>query len=354
MIPDLQYRGKEVIKGDEFAASKNFKVNQKNSRAIEETAKKMDLIQYDQIHMLTEKKKAVSRELKKLTTEQFNNALKFDEEGSMYKSLKNADSRKHVESFSIMLSGCHNRGITGFEEKKIPVVFKQVMGGYECEFKVNWVDCFPTVAEMQNNHDVPKSLLEGCFSKKRTYLESSTSSSLSTVTSQMGSRTTYDTNKERYNDFKNETLDLSFEDCGNRRTASSFSDCSTSPLDEYKTVMYNGGSEGINGHTRIMLGIDEFINLNFDMTLTTMIPRKLAGPFGCHNWKVYTDITTLDGVIPRGDFVRVIAVKNDNTIYFARSDENEGLSKSAIKTYICPSKYFFVDEDVFLAPENIA
>lgn len=57
VIPDLQYRGKEVIKGDEFAASKNFKVNQKNSRAIEETAKKMNLIQYDQIHMLTEKKK---------------------------------------------------------------------------------------------------------------------------------------------------------------------------------------------------------------------------------------------------------------------------------------------------------
>ena len=36
MISDLQYRGKEVIKGDEFAASKNFKVNQKTN----ETAKK--------------------------------------------------------------------------------------------------------------------------------------------------------------------------------------------------------------------------------------------------------------------------------------------------------------------------
>ena len=76
----------------------------------------MDFIQYDQIRMLTEKKKGVSRELKKLTTEQFNNALKFEE--SVYKSLKDGHSRKHVESFSIMLSGCHNRGITGFEEKK--------------------------------------------------------------------------------------------------------------------------------------------------------------------------------------------------------------------------------------------
>ena len=77
----------------------------------------MDFIQYDQIRMLTEKKKGVSRELKKLTTEQFNNALKFEE--SVYKSLKDGHSRKHVESFSIMLSGCHNRRITGFEEMKI-------------------------------------------------------------------------------------------------------------------------------------------------------------------------------------------------------------------------------------------
>ena len=353
LIPDLQYRGKEVIKGHEFAASKNFKVNKKNSRAIEETAQKMDFIHYDQIHMLTEKKKAVSRELKKLSTEQFNNALKFEEEGSMYKSLKNVDSRKHVESFSIMLSGCHNRGISVFEEKKIPVVFKQVMGGYECEFKVNWVDCFPSVAEMQNNHDVPKSLLESCFSKKRSNLEVSKSCSSSTATSSMGSRTTCDTNKARYSDYKNETLDLSSEDGENRRNTSSFSDHNTSPLDEYKT-MYNGGSEGINGHTRIMLGVDESITLNFDMALTTMIPRKLAGPLGTHNWKVYTDIKTLDGVIPRGDFVRVIAVKNNNTIYFARSDTDEGTNKCAIKTYNCPSKYFYVDEEIFLTPEDIA
>ena len=152
------------------------------------------------------------------------------------------------------------------------------------------------------------------------------------------------TNIARHSDYKNETLDHSSEDGENRRNASSFSDYNTSPLDEYKTGMYNGGSEGISGHTRIMLGIDESITLNFDMTLTTMIPRKLAGPLGSHNWKVYTDIKTLDGVIPGGDFVRVIAVKNNNTIYFARSDTDEGTTKCAIKTYTCPSKYFYVDE----------
>ena len=54
--PDLQYRGKEIIKGDDFVASRNFKVNKKNSRAMEETAQKMDFIQFDQVHMLTEKK----------------------------------------------------------------------------------------------------------------------------------------------------------------------------------------------------------------------------------------------------------------------------------------------------------
>ena len=62
--PDLQYRGKEIIKGDKFVASKNFKVNKKNSRAMEETAQKMDFIRYDHVHMLTEKKKSISRVLK--------------------------------------------------------------------------------------------------------------------------------------------------------------------------------------------------------------------------------------------------------------------------------------------------
>ena len=95
---------------------------------MEETAQKMDFIQYDQVHMLTEKKKSISRVLKILTTEQFNDALKFEEEECVYKSLKNLDPRKLVETFSIILSGCHNRGVSGFEENHIPVVFKQVLG----------------------------------------------------------------------------------------------------------------------------------------------------------------------------------------------------------------------------------
>lgn len=59
-------------------------------------------------------------------------------------------------------------------------------------------------------------------------------------------------------------------------------------------------------------------------------------------------------IIPKGDFVRVITVKNYSTIHFARSDTDEGTTKCAIKTYIRPSKYFSVDEDIFLTPEAIA
>ena len=157
---------------------------------------------------------------------------------------------------------------------------------------IGWIVFQQSTTKMQNNHDVPKSLLEGCFIKKRSSLEISESSSSSTATIPIGSRTTCDTNKARYSAHKNKTLDLSSEDGENRPNASSFSDYNTSLLDEYKTGMHNGRSEGKNGHTRITLGVYDLISLNFDMTLTTMIPRKPAGPLDSHNWKVYTDIKT--------------------------------------------------------------
>ena len=47
-------------------------------------------------------------------------------------------------------------------------------------------------------------------------------------------------------------------------------------------------------------------------------------------------------------------MKNNNIKYFARSDTDEGTTKCAIKTYNCPSKYSYIDEDIFLTPEDIA
>ena len=365
-IPILVYLGKPAVKGISSKAAEGYRVTNKNQKVLMSNSAALDTARGTNVQRCIQRKNAITAVLVNLDPTCFTRLFNFQEFECPFESMKVLpNSKKFIETMTIIFSGSHKDGKQIFPDKFMPFeITDDYSEGVSARTKDDWESFFPSALIMHRNVSIEKSHLEGIFSKKKSKTSVHPSSSdWQSYPEESNGESSNSVSSSRINSFppeyaiEGDDFDLTTDFLENYYTRTSHAVSAPSsdtapdiagPKSEYNSAY--GLSRGI-ALVESVCGTREEVDFNVD--LTVIEPRKLGGKIGTHKWKL--SLNYLRGgetLFSAGTYLSVTSIDENRRVVFA-SPLQEDMHRVPHKCYSIGLRYFVMPSEACGTPESL-